>query len=679
MTTNLHQLSAIMFSDIVGYTTLMGRNEEKGLELLKRNRQIQKPLIEKYHGVWIKEMGDGMMARFDSAYNATKCAIDIQKESQKSFKGQLRIGLHLGEIVIENKDIFGDDVNIASRIESLAEPGGIYISEPIQKALQSHADIQTRYLGSVELKNVQEEVKIHYVVGNGFTTPSRRKIKQLKLAQSGKIKRKIPVLFMLLIFLAISIFTINYWYGVKQPRNIEAIAVLPFENFTGKEEEQYFVDMMHDAVITELSQIGEMIVISRTSTKQFRDTNLTIPEIGRILDVDAVMESSVFKTGDSVLVQVQLIQTRPEEDHIWAQEFELETKHIFSFYGELARKVANEIEIQLTPQEEIQLTHHEEIDPVVYRTYLNGQYNWLKLSKEGIEKSKEYFDLVLEMAPDHALAHAGLSIYYVGYAQQGHISFFEAGPLADYHAKKALEANNQRAEVYHAAAFNAWLQWDLDVYIKYFRRALEINPNFSEVRAFMGQALVIENSPQEAIESVQFAIELDPLNDTYKALYAMCLYFTHHYDEALSFLLEAHKNNPKHPMLNSSLRAVYHQKQMHKDELDSWINKYTMNGDSLAVKELIQGNEIGGYELALQKLAEHLIRKFNYTPEFVPAWQIATIYTRIHKKEEALLWLEKAYGLHSISLPFIYIDPIFDYMRDDPKFKDLIRKLNLNT
>ena len=179
-----HQLSAIMFSDIVGYTALMGRNEAKALELLKRNRKIQKPLIEKYQGVWIKEMGDGMMARFDSAYDATKCAIEIQKKAQKNFKGRLRIGLHLGEIVIEKGDIFGDDVNIAARFESFTDPGGIYISEPIQKALQSHADILTKYLGPVELKNVQELVKLHYITGHGLAAPTKRKLKQIQQAQS---------------------------------------------------------------------------------------------------------------------------------------------------------------------------------------------------------------------------------------------------------------------------------------------------------------------------------------------------------------------------------------------------------------------------------------------------------------------------------------------------------------
>ena len=261
MTPDNRQLAAIMFTDIVGYTALMGRNEEKGIELLRENRKIHKPLIEKYHGKWIKEMGDGILAQFDSAYNATTCAIEIQKTARKVFKGQLKIGLHLGEIIIENEDIFGDGVNIASRIESLADPGSIYLSESIHKAIQNHTDIQTNYLGEVSLKNVDEPVKIHFVVGKDIKIPSRKKIKLLR-KEPGFSKTKItrhfkhPLFYLLIALFLALVFTNKYWFNVKPARTVQAIAVLPFANFTGNEEEQYFVDMMHDAVIGELSHIG---------------------------------------------------------------------------------------------------------------------------------------------------------------------------------------------------------------------------------------------------------------------------------------------------------------------------------------------------------------------------------------------------------------------------------------
>ena len=674
-----YRLSVIMFSDIVGYTSLMGRDEQRGIELLRRNRQIHSNLIKKYDGVWIKEMGDGMLVRFDSAYNAARCAIDIQRDAKKDLGAQLRIGLHLGEILIENEDVFGDGVNVASRIESLAEPGAIYISESIHKSLQSNAEVHSSFLGPVHLKNVEYQVKIYYITNDGIATPSDNRKKEIIKGQNQDGRRMMPALLIILAVIMILTLITIYFVQNKAERRIRSIAVLPFANSTGNEDEQYFVDMMHRAVIHEVSKIEKLKVTSRTSTMRFRDTNMGVPEIAKILNVDAVIESSVFKTSDSVLLQVQLIQARPEERSIWSQELERDTRYIFSLYGELARAIAEGVEVELTPEEIENISLDQEVDPIVYKTYQNGQYNWLLLSKEGIENSKKYFDQVLEMEPNHALAHAGLAIYYVAYAQQGHVSFFESGPLADFHAKKALELNDQLPDVYLAAAFNAWIQWELDDYITYFRKALELNPNSSEVLAFIGQALVIEGFPAEANKNLKKAMELDPLNDTFKALYTMSLYFTGKYDEAYSFINDVIDNNPEHPMLNSSKRAVLHAKEMYEEEYHSWLKKYSLSKDSLAVKELKKGYESGGYKAAIQNLIHHLTWKSKYSPEYVSAWQIATLYARIEDRDKTLNWLNRAYDLHSISLPFILIDPLFGFLKEDPEFLDIVRRLKSHT
>lgn len=682
MTTNTRQLAAIMFTDIVGYTALMGRDESKGISLLRKNREIHKPLIEKHQGKWIKEMGDGILAQFDSAYNATLCAIEIQKIAKKEFKGQLKIGLHIGDIIIENEDIFGDGVNIASRIESLADPSGIYLSESMYQALHNHTDIQMQYLGEVALKNVYEPVRIYCVVGEDLHMPSLLKIQQLKssgIEKDNLTNRrffKSPIFYVLISILLVFLFTIQYWHEVKTPRVVEAIAVLPFTNLTGNIDEQYFVDMMHDAVIGELSKIGELIVKSRTSTLQFRDTKLTIPEIAKILNVDAIIESSVFKTGDSVLIQVQLIQARPEEDHIWENKFfERDTRHILSLYGELAKTVASEVEVQLTPQEEDQLTHFEEVDPEIYKLYLQGQYHWKKLTKKDIKISKQYFDMVLEMDPDNALAHAGLAIYFVVYAQMGHISYFEAAPKAKYHVERALSVNDVLADVHQAAAFSAWIQWDWEHCLPEYKKTLELNPNFALMRAYISELLIIMQYPEEGIKEAEIAIELDPFNDTYKALYGKVLWFTKRYDEAEIVLNNALEESPNHPMLLSSLRSVYHLKKMYPEALEMWKDSYKIKNDSIAVEVLSEGYAEDGYQMALQRLAELLSKRLNNGTAYVPEWNIGTLYTRAGKKEEALIWLEKAYESHSVNMPYIRVDPIFDFMRDDSRFQTLIIKM----
>ncbi len=673
------QLAAIMFTDIVGYTTLMGRNEEKGLALLRKNREIHKPLIEKYNGKWIKEMGDGVLAKFDSAYNATLCAIEIQKKSKKEFKGQLRVGLHIGDIVMENEDIFGDGVNIASRIESLADPGGIYLSEAIKSALHNHADIQTKYLGKVSLKNVDEPIRIYCVVGEDLHIPGSKKIKQLRsgIKKDNSIGRrffKSPQFYVLITILIASLFSIQYWYAFKPPRVIQAIAVLPFTNLTGNSEEQYFVDMMHDAVIGEISKIGKLIVKSRTSTLQFRDTKLSIPEIARILNVDAIIESSVYKTGDSILMQVQLIQARPVEDHIWAQEFERDTRYILSLYGELAKTVANEIEVRLTPQEENQLTHHDEINPDALRAYAKGQFHWNKLSKEDLDIAENYFNLAKEIDPDYVLAYVGLASIGVGRAQMGLIPWHESAINSAKYMSKALELDSTLSEVHFmVAAFNTWGMWEFKSAKAEYIKGIEYNPNFAKSRVYYSHLLCILRDYEEAIRQCEYALRLDPYDNLIKGIFGMTLNFSRKYERAISILNEIREFDPYNGIALSTLRTSYHMIGKYDLAIDIW--KVSYRKDSAAIKVLEEGYQQGGYEEALKNLANLLVDRSQTKIEYVTPWKISTIYTRAGMKDEALEWMEKAYIAHDPNMPYIRTDPIFDHLHDDPRFQLLIKKM----
>ena len=675
MTPRNRQLAAIMFTDIVGYTAMMGRNEEKGLQLLKKNREIHKPLIEKYHGKWVKEMGDGVLAQFDSAYNATLCAIEIQKTAKKEFKGQLRIGLHLGEIIIENEDIFGDGVNIASRIESLADPGGIYLSEAILKALHNHPDIQTNFLAEVTLKNVDEPVRIYCAVGEDIHIPSQYKIQQLKSGikkdnLTSKRFFKSPVFYLLIAIVLVFLFTTKYWFEVKQPRVVEAIAILPFTNLTGNDEEQPFVDMMHDAVIGELSKIGELIVKSRTSTLQFRDTKLTIPEIARMLNVDAIIESSVFKTGDSVLIQVQLIRARPVEDHIWTKEFERDTKHILSLYGELAKTVAKDVEVQLTPQEEIQLTNTKEVNPEAYKAYAQGQFYWSKLSKENLDIAENYFNLAKEIDPDFALAYLGLSSVYGGRAQQGLIPYHESIANRTIYINKAIELDSTVR--FNIAGFSTWGLWDFEKGENEFRRSLEYNPNNAKTRIYYAQLLCILHDYEEAARQCEYALDLDPYNNLSKGIIGMNLNFSKKYDEAISISNEIRESDPFNSIALSTLRTSYHMQGDYEKAIEIW--KISYRNDTSATIAIENGLKNGGYTDAMKNLAELMIIRSQ--TQYVTPWRICTIYARAGLKDEALEWMEKAYIAHDPNMPCISTESIFDFMRDDPRFQVLIKKMD---
>jgi len=679
MNDHSRQLAAIMFTDISGYTAMMGRDERKALELLHANRQIQKPLIEKFNGKWVKEMGDGTLSQFDSAYHAVKCAIEIQTKAKKELKAQLRIGLHLGEITMENDDIFGDGVNVASRIESIADPGGIYLSEAIQNALHNRPDIHTQFLGDVLLKNVDEPVKIYCVQGEGLTVPTKTKIKQLRegfAAEESKVKRffKHPVFSVLILLLVVGFFIIRSLETVKQSRKVHSIAVLPFANFTGNTDEQYFVDMMHDAVIGEISKIGNLVVKSRTSTLQFRDTKLSMPEIAKILNVDALIESSVFKTGDSVYIQVQLIQARPEEDHIWAQDYKRDTRHILSLYGDLAKTVANEVEIQLTPDEDRRLVHKEEVNPEAYKAYLNGQYHWNKLSKVGMDSAEYYFTISKNIDPNFALAYAGMASVSMVRAQFGWIPYHEAAIENIQFLKKAMDLDSSQSQIHFLlAGFNAWGIWDYREAEKEYIKSIELSPNYAMPQVYYTHLLCILHRYDEARYHADFAIQLDPYNDLIKIVYAQGLNFMRRPDIAIPILSEIRQRDPYNGFMLSTIRTSYHITGEFEKAIEAWKDSYI--SDSLANTVLDSGYKKGGYQFALEKLGELMVKRSE--TEFVTPWRICTIYTRAGNKEEALDWLEKAFIAHDQNMPYITTDPIFDFMRDEPRFQTIVKKMNL--
>jgi len=660
-----HKLSAIMFTDVSGYTALMGRDEKLALELLHTNRQIQKPLIKKCHGKWIKEMGDGTLAQFDSAYDAVKCAIEIQQTSKKELKAQLRIGLHLGEITIEDGDIFGDGVNIASRIESIADPGGIYLSEAIQKAIQNRPDIHSRYLGDVLLKNVDEPVKIYCVEGEGLTVPTKTKIKQLReglAAEELKIKRffKHPVFIALILLLFVGLFTIQNLKSLREKRKIQSIAILPTANLTGSADQQYFVDAMHDAIIGEIAKIGNLVVKSRTSTLQFRGTKLTIPEIAKILDVDAILESSVSKTGDSVNLQAQLIQG--------------DTRHILSLYGELAKTVAKQVNIQLTPFEENRLSEKKEVDPEAYKALVMGKYHWTKLTKEDLDLAEKYYQKAIEIDSNYAEAYLALSGVGGGRRIMGLMSDEEARLRYEKYANKAFELDSGLLEPhYKFAGGTFWGEWDFKKGLKEFETAIKYTPNDPGTRAWYAQALCISpNDYNRAIIEGARAIQNDPLNDLWKGLYGQTLNYCRKYDEAEKIFKEVLDTDPYNAIALSNIKTTYHMQKKYAQAFEVW--KIDNRKDSLAVRALESGYQAGGYFEALKALAEYSIKKSSN--EFVAPWRIFTLYARAGMKAESLDWMEKAYEIHDPNMPAINTDPIFDFMRDEPRFQAIIKKMN---
>jgi TolB-like protein/tRNA A-37 threonylcarbamoyl transferase component Bud32/Tfp pilus assembly protein PilF len=459
---------------------------------------------------------------------------------------------------------------------------------------------------------------------------------------------------------------------------IDAIAVLPIENLTGDAEQEYFALAATDELIGQLSQISALRVISRTSIMQFKGKEKSLPEIAKELNVDALVEGTVLQVGDSVRVRVQLIEALPEERNLWAQTYDREITDVQVMYREMARAIADKTRIDLTAQEEAILASTHQVDPEAYEAYRKGLFHWYRLAEHDLEIARQYFELALEKDPNYALAYLGLDSVLGGYRIQGLMPAIEASEKRKVYRQKAMELNPNLPELqFHIAGGNVWgtPNWDWEAGEKAYLRAIELNPNYAMAHAYYAYLLFYLNRPEEAMAQIEQALEIDPFHANIRTVYAWCLMYAHRYEEAVEFLEETIRTDPTGQMALGGLRAAYHMIGEHEKAIDVWKTWFSSRGEIEDEEALIRGYEEGGYYRALSTVADTKVERRKRT--FVSPWQIATLYTRAGEKEKALDWLEIALEEQDPNFSYICVDPIFDYLRDEPRFKELIALLNL--
>ena len=415
------QLAAIMFTDIVGYTALMGKDSDKAMELVDVSKEIQKPLVEKHHGKWLKEMGDGAMAQFTSALDAVNCALEIQENARMKLDAKLRIGIHSGDITIKNNDIYGDGVNVAARLESITDPGGIYISESIEKAIRGQTKIQLKYLGEVQLKNVDYGVRTYALQGAGLPVPDLKGKKlaggllgQLKQPGAARV-RIISMLIGLLLIAFLGLFAYNkYRDHTGDASTIEkSIAVLPFRNDSPNEENLYFCNGIMEGILDHLAKIPELTVISRTSVEQYRENPPSIVEIARELNVNYIVEGSVLRIGDRVRISAQLINAL-EDKHLWSDQFDKNiesAESIFEVLAEVTQNIGRELKANISPELQKRIEFVPTSDITAYDYFLQGKehyYNWWRTrDNSNLINADRLFELAIKQDSTYGLAYAG--------------------------------------------------------------------------------------------------------------------------------------------------------------------------------------------------------------------------------------------------------------------------------
>ncbi|MCH8837503.1 MAG: hypothetical protein IIA60_06830 [Candidatus Marinimicrobia bacterium] len=417
----MRKLAAIMFTDIVGYTALMGNDEQKALQLLQKNRGLLKPIIEQFRGEWLKEMGDGTLSSFASAVDAVNCALAIQQVLKDDPDLKLRIGIHIGDVVFEGGDVFGDGVNVASRLEPLAEPGGICVSERVYEDIRNKAGIEAASIGEKTLKGVENPVKVYTVTAMGALP--RKPAWPSITNRSLWTKAAGMVVVAMVAVAAVILFPLRErdTHEVAVPRLGEkSIAVLPFANLSDSKEDEYFSDGVTDDIITHLAKIGDLKVISRTSVMLYKDSPKSLRVIADELGVSNILEGSVRRAGDKVRITGQLIDARTDE-HLWAESYDRDLADIFAIQSDVARKIATALKAILSPEERQRLEQRPTASTAAYDYYLRAyDYERQGNERKTLEIASDLYQKAIAVDSSFAQAYARLGlnhlrIYWYGY------------------------------------------------------------------------------------------------------------------------------------------------------------------------------------------------------------------------------------------------------------------------
>jgi TolB-like protein/DNA-binding winged helix-turn-helix (wHTH) protein/predicted Zn-dependent protease len=493
-------------------------------------------------------------------------------------------------------------------------------------------------------------------------------------------RRLAAMLAILLVGLALGWFV---WHqtsrhrGVASTGHVGSLAVLPLENLSGDKEQDYFADGMTDELITNLGKISALRVISRTSVMQYQGAKKPLPEIARELNVDALLEGTVLRSGERVRITAQLVGVNPEK-HLWAEAYERDLRDVLALQDEVARDIANRIQVRLTAREQAGLSSGRPVDPEAHSAYLRGVYFWNKRTRQGLEKSIEYFQQATQRDPGYALPYAGLAIAYNSLAAYGHLLPREVYPKAYAAASRALELDETLGEAHAALGFyKAAYEWDPEGADRELRLAIELNPGYALAHVWRADQVLSKflGRHTEALAEIDRARELDPTSLLVSDQRGWVLYIARRYDEAIEQFHKTLELEPRFAHAHCWLGKAYLQKGMLREGLAELEEAVSLpGGDSPYFWHWLgYGYARCGKRAEALKIIQTL--KAQEQKGFAsPWWAIAAIYCTLGQKDKALVWLERAYKERDPRFPSANIEPAFDPLRSDPHFKDLMRR-----
>jgi class 3 adenylate cyclase/TolB-like protein/Flp pilus assembly protein TadD len=684
MTENPTQLKvAIMFTDLAGYTALTERDADAALDLVQMARELHETSIEKHQGELVKEIGDGFLAIFESSLDAIACAQEIQCRSKElEFVLPIRIGLHFGEITSDRGDIFGHGVNMSSRIQAVADPGGVYLSQSIQDIVDEEKNIITEFMGAVPLKNIKEPVPVYALTGEGLTAPDKKRIDRIvKKEVYQKYYRNATIL--VLIVLTVAFVWFLRTYDIAKTTVVKSVAVLPLENITEESVMDYLSVGVTQELIRELAKVNSLKVISQRSTLQLAEIGGSISGMARRLNnVDYVIDGTVSMQAEQIVIQLKLHD--PEKDLvIWSKEYKKAFTESRKIWAESARDMHLAMGISLSDNDSEIWEGIKSVDPVTYELYLKGMNELNKGAYSDIdaEAALNYFDQAVERNPVDAYAWAGVAAAHVLMGHGTHPSK-EDRQKARASAMRAIQLDSTLAEAWTSLGMvKGYYDWDWDEAEYAYLKALELNPSLPWAHYHYSWFLALFGRMDEAILEHKRAKELDPFSPIHTAWLGYLYMTVGEYDKAI-----------KEAELATTLRRGFLGKLMLAEiysvmgraeeatEIFEEVSEQLPNIPKfyflfMGKHHLLSGN----YDEGMKILAD-MDTLYDIKPTAWGALQRADMYTALGENDKAFQWYE--YEPHHHFAPWVRymwnIPPVKDSsFYYDPRFEQLLRRMNL--
>jgi len=545
------KLTAILSADVVGYSRLMGDDEELTIRTLTGHREMMSALIEKHRGRVIDSPGDNLLAAFSSVTQAVECAVEIQREMAErneelpdDRKMEYRIGVNLGDVIEEGDRIYGDGVNIAARLESLAEPGGICISSFVYNQIKNRLKLEYEFIGDQTVKNIKEPVPVYRVLSFPAAA-AHRVIKAKEIAEkSWRNRIIIAVASVVVIFAALALWNFYLRGPSIEPASVErmayplpdkpSIAVLPFTNMSGDPEQEYIGDGLSENIISALSVSSNIFIMARNSTFAYKGTPVTIRQVAEDLGVQYVLEGSVQKSGDQLRVTAQFIDALSGH-HLWSEVYDREMKNLFELQDEITKKIVVSLQVELGGGEDTRISAKSTDNLEAWKHYIKGVELLFKFIKEDNVKAREHLEAAIEFDPDFVAALSVLAITHfwdmlMEWSDSPSNSLNRAFELA----LQAVELDEQDPAAHAVLGYIYLNKRQHEKSITELKRAITLNPNYAEGNAFLARTMFFSGRFDEALTLMNKAFRLNPnLHPTYLATLAKIYIFLGRYEEAL--------------------------------------------------------------------------------------------------------------------------------------------------